>query len=334
MRLVTIKGLLAHKLRFALTALAVMLGVAVMSGTLVLTDTISRTFDNLFADVNRGTDAYVRSAQSLSSGFGGPVRRQRARVPASLVPEIESVPGAAAAQGNLQFYAQLVDKKGKTVGNPAQGAPTFGFNWGTVKALNPYRLEPGSRGPAGSDQVVIDAGSAKDAGFKVGDQVTILTQGPPTKYQIVGIAKFGDADSAAGASAALFDTPTSQAITGAADQFDSISVVVQPGVSQTTLKDRIAAQLDSKTYQVLTGAQITKENQSDIKNALQFFNVALLVFALIALFVGTFIIFNTFSIVVAQRLRELALLRALGASGRQVMDRSSRKRSWWAFPRR
>ena len=316
---VTIKGLLAHKLRFALTALAVMLGVAFMSGTLVLTDTISRTFDNLFADVNRGTDAYVRSAQSLSSGFGGPVRRQRARVPASLVPEIESVPGAAAAQGNLQFYAQLVDKKGDTVGNPAQGAPTFGFTWGTVKALNPYRLEPGGHAPQGPDQVVIDAASAKEAGFKVGDQVTILTQGPPTKYQIVGIAKFGDADSAAGASAALFDTPTAQAITGAIDQFDSISVVAQPGVSQTTLKDRIASKLDSKTYQVLTGAQITKENQSDIKNALQFFNVALLVFALIALFVGTFIIFNTFSIVVAQRLREMALLRALGASGRQVM---------------
>jgi putative ABC transport system permease protein len=318
-RLVTIKGLLAHKLRFGLTALAVMLGVAFMSGTLVLTDTISRTFDNLFADVNRGTDAYVRSAQSLSSGFGGPVRRQRARVPASLVPQIESVPGAAAAEGNLQFYAQLVDKKGKTVGNPQRGAPTFGFTWGTVKALNPYRLEPGGHAPVGPDQVVIDAGSAKDAGFHVGDQVTILTQGPPAKYQIVGIAKFGDADSAAGASAALFDTPTAQTITGATDQFDSISVVAQPGVSQTTLKDRIAAQLDNKTYQVLTGAQITKENQSDIKNALQFFNVALLVFALIALFVGTFIIFNTFSIVVAQRLRELALLRALGASGRQVM---------------
>ena len=319
MRRVTIKGLLAHKLRFALTALAVILGVSFMSGTMILTDTISRTFDNLFADVNRGTDAYVRSAQSLSSGFGGPVRRQRARVPASLVPEIESVPGAAAAQGNLQFYAQLVDKKGDTVGNPQRGAPTFGFNWGTVKALNPYRLEPGSHAPVGPDQVVIDAGSAKSAGFKVGDQVTILTQGPPAKYQIVGIAKFGDADSAAGASAALFDTPTAQAITGATDQFDSISVVAQPGVSQQTLKSRIAATLDNKTYQVLTGAQITKENQSDIKNALQFFNVALIVFALVALFVATFIIFNTFSIVVAQRLREMALLRALGASGRQVM---------------
>jgi putative ABC transport system permease protein len=318
-RRVTIKGLLAHKLRFALTALAVLLGVAFMSGTMVLTDTISRTFDNLFADVNRGTDAYVRSRQSLSSGFGGPTRRQRGRVPASLVPEIESVPGAADAEGNLQFYAQLIDKKGKTVGNPQQGAPTFGFNWGRVKALNPYRLEPGGHAPDGPDQVVIDAGSAKDAGFKLGDQVTILTQGPPAKYQIVGIAKFGDADSAAGASASLFDTPTAQGITGAADQFDSISVVSAPGVSQETLKDRIAAKLDNKAYQVLTGAQITKENQSDIKNALQFFNVALLVFALVALFVGTFIIFNTFSIVVAQRLREMALLRALGASGRQVL---------------
>src|SRR5262245_4391236 len=289
-----------------------------MSGTMVLTDTISRTFDNLFADVNRGTDAYVRSSQSLSSGFGGPARRQRGRIPASLLPEIQSVRGAAAAEGNLQFYAQLVDKKGDAIGNPQQGAPTFGFNWGTVKALNPYRLEPGGRAPQGN-QVVIDAASADDAGFKVGDTITILTQGPPGQYEISGIAKFGDADSAAGSTAALFDTPTAQAISGATDQFDSISVVADQGVSQQTLKDRIAAQLDNKAYQVLTGDQITKENQSDIKNALQFFNVALLVFALIALFVGAFIIYNTFSIVVAQRLREMALLRAIGASRGQVL---------------
>src|SRR5207253_8532857 len=164
-RRVTIKGLLAHKLRFALTALAVILGISFMSGTMILTDTISRTFDSLFADVNRGTDAYVRSAQSLSSGFGGPVRRQRARVPASLVPEIESVPGAAAAQGNLQFYAQLVDKKGDTVGNPQRGAPTFGFNRGTVKALNPYRPEPGSHAPVRPEQAALEPGPATSAGL-------------------------------------------------------------------------------------------------------------------------------------------------------------------------
>jgi putative ABC transport system permease protein len=316
---VTIKGLLAHKLRFLLTALAVMLGVAFMSGTMVLTDTISRTFDNLFADVNRGTDAYVRSRQSLSSGFGGPARRQRGRVPASLVPEIESVDGVQAAQGRLQFYAQLVDKKGDAIGNPGQGAPTFGFNWVPNRRLEPYKLQPGSRAPQGPEQVVIDAASAKDAGFKVGDQVTILTQGPPQQYRIVGIAKFGDADSAAGSTAALFSTATAQAITGAGDQFNSIPVVAKSGVSQETLKTRIADKLHNNAYQVLTGKQITKENQSDIQNALSFFNIALVVFALIALFVGSFIIFNTFSIVVAQRVREMALLRAIGASGRQVM---------------
>src|SRR5919108_4430570 len=124
----TVKGLLAHKLRFALTALAVMLGVAFMSGTMVLTDTISRTFDNLFADVNRGTDAYVRSREALDAGsFGG--ERQRGRIPASLLPEVESVDGVAAAAGNLQFYAQLVDKKGDAIGDPGMGAPTFGFDW-------------------------------------------------------------------------------------------------------------------------------------------------------------------------------------------------------------
>ncbi len=316
----TIKGLLAHKLRFALTALAVMLGVAFMSGTMVLTDTISRTFDNLFADVNRGTDAYVRSRQSLSSGFGGPAQKQRARVPASLVPEIESVDGVADAEGNLGFYAQLVDKKGDAIGSPGQGAPTFGFNWLENRQLEPYRIQPGGRPPQGPDDVVIDAASAKEAGFKVGDPVDILTQAPPHGYQIVGIAKFGDADSAAGSTAALFTTATAQAVTGAADQFNSISVVAKNGVSQETLKNRIAEKLkNNKAYQVLTGDQITKENQSDIQNALSFFNIAMVVFALIALFVGSFIIFNTFSIVVAQRVREMALLRAIGANGRQVM---------------
>src|SRR5262249_34069188 len=129
----------------------------------------------------------------------------------------------------------------------------------------------------------------------------------------------GDASSAAGSTAALFETSTAQAVAGAPDQFDSISVVADQGVSQATLKDRIAARLDNKAYQVLTGEQITKENQSDIKNALQFFNVALLFFPRLALFAGTFTILTPFSIVVAQRLRERALLRAIGASGRQVL---------------
>jgi putative ABC transport system permease protein len=313
---VTLKELFAHRLRFALTALAVLLGVAFMSGTLVLNDTIKHTFDNLFADVNRGTDAYVRAREKLSGGFGN---KQRGRIPASLVPKIETVRDAAVAEGNLQFYAQLVDKKGDPIGNPGQGAPTLGFNWLQVSDLNPFRIEPGGNAPNRADEVVIDAASAKDAHFKVGDQVTVLTQGPPKRYRLTGIAKFGTADSPAGASIALFETKQAQAITGAAGQYDSISVVAKPGVSQKTLQQRIDQKLHDRKLEVLTGEQITKENQTDIQKGFSFFNTALLVFAAIALFVGSFIIFNTFSIVVAQRTREMALLRAIGASGRQVM---------------
>lgn len=313
---VTLKELIAHRLRFALTALAVLLGVAFISGTLVLNDTIKRTFDNLFADVNRGTDAYVRAREKLSGGFRND---QRARVPASLVPAIETVRDTATAEGHVQFYAQLVDKKGDPIGNPGQGAPTFGFNWLGVSALNPFRIEAGGHAPHRADEVVIDAASAKDGHLRVGDEVTVLTQGPPKKYRITGIAKFGTADSPAGASIALFETKQAQAIIGATDQFDSISVVAKPDVSQTALQHAIEQKLHDRKLEVLTGQQITKENQSDIQKGFSFFNTALLVFAAVALFVGSFIIFNTFSIVVAQRTREMALLRAIGASGRQVM---------------
>lgn len=313
---VTIKGLLAHKLRFALSALAVLLGVAFMSGTLVLTDTISKTFDDLFANVYQGTDAVVRSRDSIDVDFGG--QEQRSRISADLVPQVEGVDGVKTAAGFLQFYAQMVDKQGDAIGTPEQGAPTFGFNWVDDNQLNPYKLEPGSAAPSGADEVVIDKGTAKNNDFAVGDSIQILTPSPPKAYQIVGIAKFGDADSPAGASVALFDTAAAQAVSLAGDQFDSVNAVAETGVTEGELRDRIAAGLDDTKLQVLTGTEITKEQQDQIQDNLKFFNTALLIFAIIALFVGSFIIFNTFSIVVAQRTREMALLRAIGASGRQV----------------
>jgi putative ABC transport system permease protein len=313
---VTVKGLLAHKLRFVLTALAVILGVAFMAGTLVLTDTIERTFDELFADVNEGTDAYVRSKESLESDFGP---EQRERVSAGLVPGIEAVEGVEVAEGSLQFYAQLVDKDADTIGNPGQGAPTFGFNWNEVDALNPFRLQPGGKAPDAADEVVIDQGSADEANFELGDRVNVLTQSSPRKYEIVGIAKFGDADRPAGATVALFATAEAQRIVGAEDQFDAIAVVGEGGVSQQDLQARIRTALDDPALEVLTGEEITAEDQSEIQDALSFIRIPLFVFAGIALLVGAFIIFNTFSIVVAQRTRELALLRAVGSSHGQVM---------------
>jgi putative ABC transport system permease protein len=314
----TIKGLLAHKLRFALTALAVMLGIAFLSGTLVLTDTVQRTFDELFADVNAGTDALVRSRDEIDSEFG----TQRQRVPPTLVPQIEAVDGVKVAEGQLEFYAQIVGKDGEAIGNPGMGAPTFGFNWSDVPELNPFDLEPGSRPPRQPGQIVIDKGSADDGDLEVGDRTRVLTQRGSDPYEIVGIAKFGDADSPAGASVTLFTMREAQAITGAGGQFDDIEVVGDKSVSEDTLRDRIADALRAdgvRGVEVLTGAEVTQEDIDDIHENLAFFNTALTVFALIALFVGSFIIFNTFSIIVAQRIREMALLRAIGASGRQVL---------------
>ncbi|MGH9012619.1 MAG: ABC transporter permease [Acidimicrobiia bacterium] len=312
---VTRKGLRAHKLRFALTALAVLLGVAFMSGTMVLTDTIRKTFDDLFADVNAGTDAYVRSKHSLEADFGP---EQRERIPADLLPAVESVDGVEAAEGEVQFYGQIVDKDGDTIGNPGQGAPTFGANWSDVEALNQWRLQPGGDAPETADEVVIDKGSVDEADFEVGDRVSVLSQSAPKEYELVGIAKFGDADRPAGATFALFTTAEAQRIVGAENQFDAIEVVGENGVSQEELRDRIREALDDTDIEVLTGAEITEEDQSEIQDALSFIRVPLFVFAGVALLVGSFIIFNTFSIVVAQRTREMALLRAIGAGRFQV----------------
>jgi len=312
---VTRKGLRAHKLRFVLTALAVLLGVAFMSGTFVLTDTIRQTFDDLFADIREGTDAYVRSRDAIENDFGP---TQRARIPTDLLTEIEAVDGVEAAEGEINFYAQPVDKDGDTVGNPNQGPPTFGTNWNEVPELNPWELEPGGTPPETGDEVVLDKGAADEAGFDVGDRVTVLTQNPPKQYELTGIVKFSNADSPGGATVSLFTTEEAQRIAGAANEFDAISVVGRGDVSEDALRGRIRDTLDAPEIEVLTGAEITAENQSDIEDALSFITIPLFIFAGISLLVGSFIIFNTFSIVVAQRAREMALLRAIGAGRRQV----------------
>ena len=312
---VTVKGLLAHKFRVAATALAVMLGVAFMAGTLVLTDTISRTFDELFGDVFADTDAVVRQEEAFSAPFGEGA--QRGRVEASLVGTLAAVDGVALAEGMVQGYARLVGKDGKPIGNPEMGAPTFGANWSRSDELNPFTIIAGA--PPGADtDVVIDKKSADDGRLRVGDIATVLVQGPPQQVRVAGIVKFGEADSPGGASFVLFTTPAAQRLVAQPGHFDHISVVAEEGLSQQEVVDRIAPVLPPGV-EVVTGAEITKENQDEIKEGLSFFNVFLLVFAVVALLVGSFMIFNTFSITVAQRTRENALLRAVGASRRQVL---------------
>lgn len=310
---VTLKGLMAHKLRLALTALAVVLGVAFMAGSLVLTDTIRSVFDNLFAEVNSGVDAVVRKEETFEGQFG---QSQRGRVTQEDLELVLSVPSVAAAEGQVAGPAALADEDGELIGNPGQGAPTLAFNWSTVPELNQFTLVEGEA-PEGRE-VVIDKGTADTNDFTVGDPVRVLTQAGSEEFTISGVATFGESNSLAGANIVLFETSVAQETVGKPGKFEQIAVVAQEGVSQQEVVDDIVAVLPAGT-EALTGDAITSENQSDVADQLGFFTTFLLIFAGIALFVGSFIIYNTFSIIVVQRSREMALLRAIGAGRRQVL---------------
>ena len=307
-------GLLARKLRLVTTALAVTLGVAFIAGTLVLTDTMTNIFDNLSSGVYKGTDAVVRA----KSVFNDPMAtgEQRPFIDASLVPTLSRVPGVAAAEGTAFGYTRLIGKDGKPLGNPSGGAPTLGGNWSQVPQLNPFQLVAG-HAPQAPDEVVIDRKSAQDGHLAVGDTTTVLVMGPPQRVRISGIVAFGTADSPAGASVVLFTTPVAQRLVTAPGKFSSISFVAN-GVSQQQLVSNLRRVLPAGS-EAVTGAAIIKEQQDSFQKGLSFFTDFLLIFAVVALVVGAFVILNTFAITVAQRTRENGLLRALGASRRQVL---------------
>ncbi|HEX2577218.1 MAG TPA: FtsX-like permease family protein [Aquihabitans sp.] len=310
----TLKNLAAHKLRLLTTSLAVLLGVAFMAGTLVLTDTIGKTFDGLISDINAGTSVHVRSDVTTENEL---TSAQRARVDTSLADTIARVDGVQAAEPYVEAYARLVDKEGDAMGNPDLGAPTVGGNWMTTPSLNPTDLVHG-REPRAGDEVVIDKASADTAGFRVGDPVQVLTQAGTLDQTVVGIATFAGEDSPGGASYTMFTTEAALANLTQPGKADAIKVAATEGTGDAELAARIADVVPDD-LQVLTGAEITAEDQASLRDEMSFFNTFLLVFALIALFVGSFIIYNSFSIIVAQRGKEMALLRAIGASRRQVL---------------
>ena len=307
----TLKELAAKKLRLLSTALAVFLGVAFLAGTLVLTDTVMKTFDGVLADAHDGTDAYVRGDSPLDLSFG----EQRPRIDASMIDRLRAVDGVDQMAINLTGYAQLLDKNGKLVGDAAN-VPMFGLNWVDADALNPYKLAQG-RAPRADDEIVIDKNSADTAKFAIGDRTTVLTRSEPHEFTIVGIAKFGSADSAGGASSVMFTDATAQALMGEPGKVDGIDISGKAGVSQDSLVAAIGAVVGDDA-QTITGKALTKEDQDAVHENIASFATFMLVFAGISMFVGAFIINNTFSITVAQRTREMALLRAIGASGRQV----------------
>jgi putative ABC transport system permease protein len=314
---VTLKGVGAHWLRYALTALAVLLGVALIAGTFVLTDTMNNAFNGLYTQIYQGTAAVVRATQPFNPGAS--FSRQRQLIDSSLASTVARVPGVQAVALDISGYAQLVGKNGKTIGSVGNGAPTLGYAWTDVTALNPLRLLPGGQPPRSADQVVIDKHSADVGGFTVGDKVRVLTQQGSRMYTITGIVSFGSANNLLGATITAFDPVTAATVLAQPGKANAINVEAVPGVSADTLVTRIQAAIRTPGVEVVSGASVAAEGEQAMRQDLNFVNLFLLTFGFIALFVGAFVIFNTFAIVVAQRQRELALLRAVGASRGQVL---------------
>jgi putative ABC transport system permease protein len=327
---VTLKNLFAKKFRLVLTSLAVVLGVAFMSGTFVLTDTLGSVFDNLFATTTKGVDAVVRGREPFKAQ-GRNADSTRPPVPDSLVPVVQRTSGVANAQGNLLRYALVQSRNGQAIQNQA---PAFGVAWYPAKTavnkslelVTQYKGSPSAQ-PSAPNDVALDVSTANDGGYRVGDQVRIaFATTPPREFRLSGVFRFGGNDQGlAGATLAAFVPTTAQQVMNPPSQpatWDQIDVRAAGGLSETGVRDRLNATLRRggfHQYEAITGTKLAQEQSNNIKSNLSFFNTFLLIFALVALFVGAFIIYNTFSITVAQRARELGLLRALGASGRQVV---------------
>jgi putative ABC transport system permease protein len=306
----TIKQLAANKMRLLATSFAIILGVAFLAGTLILTDTIKATFDSVLAKADAGTDAYIRGASPLALGFGQSARP----IDATLLDTIRTIDGVDQASIEVSGYAQIVDKAGKAVGTVNTGV--LGMNWVTVPKLNPFTLSSG-RAPIGPNEIAIDRHSADTAKLAVGDHTTVLSTGEPRPATVVGIVRFANVDTPGALAIVLFDNITAQAVLTEPGQINGIAVTASNGIAPDTLVARLAPFVGASN-EVISGAKLTKEHQDDIKKDISQFGTFLTMFALIALFVGAFIINNTFSIIVSQRTKEMALLRAVGATGRQV----------------
>jgi putative ABC transport system permease protein len=308
---VTARSLWARKRRLVATLLAVGLGVAFLAGTLLLSDTLRANFDRLFTQADGGTDVVLRGATKVGA--------ERTGVDASLLARVRSVAGVADAQPYLEGYGQLVGRDGKPIGG--NGPPTQAANWVGDPALNPYRLVQG-HAPRAGDEVVINRGAARTGHLTLGMTTTLLTP-QPLRVHIVGITTFGTAD---GFGPGTFTGMTLAAarahLTGpegtAPAELTQILVRASPGVPPQELAARLRPVLPAGV-QAITGAQLATENLNDINSGfLGFLSTGLTAFAAVALLVAAFSIYNTFSILAAQRGRESALLRALGATRRQL----------------
>ena len=311
MRKVALRGLLARKLRLALTVLAVVLGTTLIAGTYVFTDSINNAFDTIFTVSNRGTDAAITPHKTIDTSNNGGTAPT---VPGPVLEKVRQQPGVANAEGSIFDAGTILGKNGKRIGKG--GAPNFIASVAEVPRFQGFTLKTGRR-PQNADEAAIDAATADKEGWKVGDKVCAVATAPRKCYTLVGTTQIAGLSSFGGAAVLDLVLHEAQRMLGKGDGFDEIQVAAKPGVSPQQLKTQLARVL-GPTVDVRTGQEQADKESKDIRDNLGFLKTFLLAFAFIALFVGAFLIFNTFSITVAQRMREFALLRTLGASRRQI----------------
>jgi putative ABC transport system permease protein len=311
----TVRGMLAHKLRLILTTASIALGVAFLAGTLILTDTMKLAFDQLFGKVSSGTDAVVRTHASYDQSAG--VGLSRAPIKSDVLEAVRKVDGVRAAEGSVTGYALLTDTHGRAVLTKG-GAPTQGYSLTADKKLRGEVNIRSGHAPTGPGEVAIDATSAAKHDIPVGSHIKILFRGPTQEFTVVGTVGFGGSKDLGGTTSAFFEDATAQKVLGTPGMYDSIGVSAKPGVTAAQLAKRIDAVLP-RGSEAVTGAKVAKESSDAIANDLKFVSVLFSIFAGVALFVGSFIIWNTFTMIVTQRSREIALLRAVGATRRQVL---------------
>ncbi len=311
MTAIAVRTIWERKMRAFLTALAIVLGVMMVAGTYVLTDTIDNSFEEIFTQSNEGVDAVITTREVIETDTGVvPPFSDR------ILDQVRGVDGVGEASGSIgDPQVSIIGADGQPRGG--DGAPSFGFSTGPER-FDPLTYVEGAP-PTADDEVVIDKASADDEGFALGDTIEIAGKAAVSEYTVVGIATLGEVDSFGGATLALLTLPEAQRITGKEGQFDQISVAAD----EDTSPEQLAANLNSAlpdSVRAETGAENVETQREDIGEFVGFLKTALLIFAGVSLFVAAFLIFNTFSITVAQRTREFAMLRTLGAKRRQILS--------------
>ena len=321
--LIAWKNLKTYPVRIFLTTSSIILGVAVIIASNIFSESNKSAFDNLFSGIYEGVDLVVQPIQEdFAQGFSGdggqgPISFEVKKIPDNRIQEITNLPSVKAAWGEVLGFAQFIKiVDGETVLISNGFAPTFGAAWDSNPYAQQWSLVEGEP-PTNKKEVVMDGVTAENHNFSVGDRVTVLAGATPASFTIVGIAEFANVGAPGGATFALFEFRTAQVLLDSKGEVDLINVVIENNFDINDVKNDIT-NLDSENLNVINAQEAAAEQADSIKQGLDFFNTILNVFAGIAIFVGAFIIQNTFRILLLQRTKELSLLRALGTSKRQI----------------